>query len=76
MSGVTKHIYEREIIEIKDMWKKQIEKIQNILPKNYSVDDVIGLLKEFYPHEWKGVEFKYQYYGIKDKHLVNRKRKI
>lgn len=76
MSGVTKHIYEREIIEIKDMWKKQIEKVQNILPKNYSEKDVIVLLKEFYPYEWKGVEFKYQYYGIKDKHLVNRKRKI
>ncbi|MGL5428187.1 MAG: TIR domain-containing protein [Cetobacterium sp.] len=76
MSGVTKHIYEREIIEIKDMWKKQIKKIQNILPKNYTEDDVIGLLKDFYLHEWKGVEFKYQYYGIKDEHLVNRKRKI
>lgn len=76
MSGVTKHIYEREIRDIKSMWTIQIKKIIHLLPKNYFKEDIISLLKKFYPHEWKSVEFKYNYYEIKDKHLLNRKKKI
>lgn len=69
MSGVTKHIYEHEIIDIKSMWIRELKKIQEILPKNYDKNDIINLLKEFYPYEWKSVEFKYNYYNIKDQKL-------
>lgn len=76
MSGVTKHIYEHEIIDIKSMWISELKKIQEILPKNYDENDIINLLKEFFPYEWKSVEFKYNYYNIKDKKLLNRNKKI
>lgn len=76
MSGVTKHIYEHEIIDIKSMWISELKKIQEILPKNYNENDIINLLKEFYPYEWKSVEFKYNYYNIKDKKLLNINKKI
>lgn len=69
MSGVTKKIYERDIIEICKMWNKQLKTIERILPQYYSKEDIIALLKQFYPHEWNSVQFKYEYYTIKDKHL-------
>ena len=69
MSGVTKRIYERDIIEICKMWDQQLKTIERIFPQYYSKDDLIALLKHFYPHEWNSVQFKYEYYTIKDKHL-------
>lgn len=69
MAGVTKSIYERDIIEICKMWNKQLKTIETILPQYYSKEDIIALLKQFYPHEWNSVQFKYEYYTIKDKYL-------
>ena len=75
MSGVTKKIFQRDILDIKSMWNEQLKSIQNILPKDYSESDIVRLLKEYYPHEWDSVEFKYQYYQIKDKHLKKKQKK-
>lgn len=69
MSGVTKSIYKQDIIEICKMWNQQLKTIEKILPQYYSKEDIIALLKHFYPHEWNSVQFKYEYYTIKDKHL-------
>lgn len=76
MSGVTKHIYEHEIRDIKSMWISELKKVQEILPKAYNENNIIKLLKEFYPYEWKSVEFKYNYYKIKDKHILNAGKKL
>lgn len=76
MAGVTKHIYEHEIRDIKSMWISELKKVQEILPKDYNENDIIRLLKEFYPYEWKSVEFKYNYYKIKDKYLLNAGKKL
>lgn len=51
--GVTKRIYEHEIRDIKSMWISELKKVQEILPKVYNENDIIKLLKEFYPYEWK-----------------------
>ena len=72
MSGVTKHIYEHEIRDIISMWNMQLNSIQELLPKDYVDNDVIDMLKYFYPHEWHSVEIKYWYYCKKDKYLKNR----
>lgn len=72
MSGVTKHIYEHEIRDIISMWNIQLKSIQGLLPKDYTVNDVVDMLKYFYPHEWDSVEIKYWYYNKKDKHLKKR----
>ena len=69
MSGVTKHIFEHEILDILSMWNCQIKTIQPLLPKEYSSIDIISLLKEFYPHEWRSVEIKYIYYQTKDRYV-------
>lgn len=69
MYGVTKHIFDHEIKDIKDMWKKQLQAIRNILPVDYNEDDIVRLLKKYYPHEWDAVNYLYQYYQVKDKYL-------
>lgn len=69
MSGVTKHIFEHEIRDIMGMWNKQIKSLIPLLPENYSHNDLVGLLKYYYPHEWQSVEIKYDYYKTKDKYI-------
>ena len=43
MSGVTKHIYERDIIDINVMWNKELKEIEKILPRTYGDDDILLL---------------------------------
>lgn len=70
MSGVTKRIYDHEIRDIISMWNRQIEVIKPLLPRDFTKDDIISILKRYFPHEWNSVGFKYEYYKIKDKHIV------
>lgn len=72
MSGVTKHIFERDIRDIVSMWNEQLKTVQNILPQYYEEEDIINTIKRFYPHEWKSVEMKYWYYQRKDRDLKKR----
>ena len=72
MPGVTKHIYNRDIIDINIMWNAQLKEIEKILPCKYDGNDILLLLKEYYPHEWKSVEYKKLYYDTKDKFLIRR----
>lgn len=58
MSGVTKHIYDNDIYSINIMWNKQLKQIEKILPYTYDERIIINLLKKYYPHEWKSVEYK------------------
>ncbi|MBO4395099.1 MAG: toll/interleukin-1 receptor domain-containing protein [Eubacterium sp.] len=69
MSGVTLHIYEHEKRDIISMWNTQLKSIQRVLPRDYTENDIIAMLKLFYPHEWHSVEIKYRYYKIKDKYI-------
>lgn len=69
MPGATKSICEHEKRDIFLMWNKEIKSIEPLLPKEYSKEDIISLLKYYYPYEWEGVESKYLYYKTKDKYL-------
>lgn len=72
MPGVTKHIFNHEICDILKMWNCEIKTIQPLLPKEYSIVEIVALLKEFYPHEWHSVEIKYVYYRTKDRYIKKR----
>lgn len=69
MPGVTKHISAHDIRDIISMWSKQLQTIIPILPCEYGKNEIISLLKELYPHEWKSVEYKYLYYKKKDEYI-------
>lgn len=72
MPGVTKHIFNHEICDILSMWNQELKTIEPLLPKEYSIDDIMGLLKEFYPHEWRSVEIKHIYYQTKDRYIKRK----
>ena len=69
MPGVTKRISDHEIRDIISMWSQQIKTILPILPYEYGKEEIITLLKKFYPHEWQSVEYKHLYYKKKDEHI-------
>lgn len=69
MSGITKHIFDHELRDILSMWNSEINFLCPLLPRKYTKNDVIALLKCYYPHEWNSVESKYIYYNAKDKYL-------
>ncbi|EAL9426177.1 hypothetical protein DYW14_10765, partial [Campylobacter coli] len=75
MSGVTRHIFEKDIRDIFRMWNSQLKTIIPILPKRYTKENVIDLLKKYYPHEWESVKIKYDYYTIKDRHINKHKKR-
>ena len=54
------------------MWNREIKTIEPLLPKEYSIGDIIGLLKGFYPHEWRSVEIKHIYYQTKDRYIKRK----
>ena len=45
MTGVTKHIFEHELRDILSMWNNEIKSICPLLPRKYTSNDVIVLLK-------------------------------
>ena len=52
MPGVTKNIYNADIRDIQNMWNEQLKDIAFALPKSYSEDDILTLLKQYFPYEW------------------------
>lgn len=69
MSGFTKHIYDKDIQDILNMWNLQLKVISQILTIKYNKDIIINLLKKYYPYEWQGVEHKYFYNTKKDEYI-------
>lgn len=76
MSGYTKHMYEKDINEIKNQFSVYIKSIINILPGNYDINTIIFLLIKYYPYEWQILNEKYEYYCKKDKKLKTLKKKV
>lgn len=67
MSGYTKHMYEKGLIETRKELTKYIEKITPVLSAEYDFDEILMLVKRYYPFEWGILEEKYYYYCKKDK---------
>ena len=75
MPGVTKHIYDRDILDIHIMWNKQLKEIEKVLPREYKKNIIIECLKKYYPYEWKSVEYKKMYYDKKDQSIIKKHKK-
>ena len=75
MAGKTKRKYVGELMRFNKSIKSPLNKIQEILPYEYSGNDILNLFKEFYPYEWKSIEERYKQYSEKDNFLVKNGKK-
>lgn len=62
MSGYTKHIYDKDLQETRKQLSKYVEDVTPLLSEEYTFDEILDLVKEYYPFEWRILEEKYQYY--------------
>lgn len=67
MSGYTKHMYEKDLQETRKQLEEYVDNIIPLLSVEYDFDEILNLVKEYYPYEWRILEEKYQYYCKKDK---------
>lgn len=66
MSGYTKHMYEKDLMETRKQLSKYVGDVIPLLSEEYNFDEILELIKEYYPFEWRILEEKYQYYCKKD----------
>lgn len=69
MSGYTKHMYEKDLIETRKNISKYLSNIAPLLSAEYDFNEILVLIKNYYPFEWRMLEEKYQYYCKKDKKI-------
>ena len=53
MSGYTKHVYEEDLQETKKQLVKYVDDIIPLLSEEYDFDEILKLLKKYYPFEWR-----------------------
>ncbi|MCM1235702.1 MAG: hypothetical protein NC489_36875 [Ruminococcus flavefaciens] len=75
MSGYTKHAYENDIRQMSKEFSGYIKSISRILPKEYNKNDILSLLKQYYPYEWRILLEKYDAYQRADKKLIKLNKK-
>lgn len=75
MSGEAKRKYNAELVNFNKKLKRPIYLISEVLPKNYTNEDVLKYFKKFYPFEWKIICQRYETYKAKDEFLVKQGKK-
>ena len=49
MSGFTKHMYEKDVVEIERQLSAYVKQLSAILPLDYDFNSLVELIEEFYP---------------------------
>lgn len=69
MSGFTKYKYEQDCNECKNIFSKYVKSIEPLMPFQYKEDDLITLVKKYYPFEYRIWNEKFKSYQKWDKTL-------
>lgn len=75
MPGKAKRKYNSELMEFNKKLKRPIYFISEVLPKDYTNEDILTYFKKFYPAEWKTICQRYETYQQKDEFLVKQGKK-
>lgn len=76
MSGYTKHMYDKDMHEINKTYSQYIKNIIPLLPKEYEFEDILNLIKAYYPFEWQILNEKYESYSLTDRRLKKQHKKV
>lgn len=76
MSGFTKHQSTVFLNKKKKDFEQYIEQMISLLPKNYTFDTIVTLLKKYYPYELQQFIEGFEYYKLKDRKLLAIGKKI
>lgn len=75
MSGKVKRKYSHEDVLIAKSFKGPLNQISEILPKNYTSNDLLEIFKMLFPFQWQNLVERQQTYIEKDNHLQKIKKK-
>lgn len=75
MSGFTKHMYEKDVVEIEKQLSAYVKELSVILPLDYDFNSLVELIEEFYPYEFRVIKEKYEEYCILDRKIIKMKGK-
>ena len=74
MPGVVKRKYDHESFLISKNISQSLKKIAEILPQNYSRQDLVNAYIKYYPFEWQKLVERQQNYKQKDIFLISNKK--
>ena len=57
MSGYTKNVYEEDLQDTKKQLVKYVDDIIPLLSEEYDFDEILKLVKKYYPFEWRMLEY-------------------
>lgn len=75
MSGFTKHMYEKDVVEIERQLSAYVKQLSTILPLDYDFNSLVELIEEFYPYEFRVIKEKQEEYCILDRKIIKMKGK-
>ncbi len=73
MSGFTKHMYEKDVVEIERQLSAYVKQLSAILPLDYDFNSLVELIEEFYPYEFRVIKEKQEEYCILDRKIIKMK---
>lgn len=75
MLGFTKHMYEKDVVEIERQLSAYVKQLSAILPLDYDFNSLVELIEEFYPYEFRVIKEKQEEYCIFDRKIIKMKGK-
>ena len=73
--GGTARQFSKMYLDYKRKFKKPIESIAPLIPKDFSDNDLVELFKRLYPHMWEDLENQYAYWHEKNDFLLKHGKK-
>jgi hypothetical protein len=76
MSGFTKHQSTVFLEDQKNNFSKHIEGIINVLPQEYTFENIYSLIEKYFPYELKQLSEGCNYYNLKDCKILAHGKKV
>lgn len=76
MAGLVKRKYNKETINYKKGFTRQLKRLSKAFPYEYDINLILDLYKDYFPLEWEKLINRFKYYEAKDLHLKSIGKKV